>query len=267
MEQGSAGVHWSDAGAYERYIGRWSRLIAGRFVEWLDVPPQGAWLDVACGTGALTQAILDRCDPARVDAFDLSAAFLERAAKSIADPRVEFKVADAMALPTAESSFDVVVCGLAINTTADPAKALAELVRSAKSEGVVAAYVWDFDGDMQMLRYFWESATALDADADKEAGTFHFALCKPQALHDLFEGAGLSEVDVRPIDASTTFRDFDDYWSPFLRGGAPAQLHVASLSEPQREALRERLRARLPAGPDGTIALTARAWAVKGLKR
>ncbi len=255
---------WSDAEAYDAYIGRWSRVVAREFLAWLDVAPQAAWLDVACGTGVLTRAILERCDPARVDAFDLSAPFLERAANTINDRRAEFRVADAQALPTAAASFDAAVVGLALNAFPEPRKALAELVRSVRRSGLIAAYVWDFDGEMQMLRYFWEAALELDPDADSDRNVLGFALCKPEPLSALFETAGLTAVETRAIDAPTAFVDFDDYWTPITRGGAPAQRYVASLGEPERTRLREHVRARLPVAKDGSIALIARAWAVKG---
>jgi SAM-dependent methyltransferase len=258
---------WTDGDAYEAYIGRWSRMLAKDFVAILDgVAPQSAWLDVGCGTGALTQAILHRCDPARVDAFDLSPAFIKIAEEKTADKRVSFRVADACALPCADDSFDAVVCGLVLNAVPDQKKALSELVRAAKPGGTVGVYVWDFDGEMQMLRYFWSAALGLDSNADIDRDASGFEICKPDRLKQLLENARLRDVRVTNIDLPTTFRDFDDYWTPFLRGGAPAQTHVASLDDDKRRRLRDKLEASLPTATDGSIPLIARAWTARGVK-
>ena len=263
MSDGSQAM-WTDAEAYEDYIGRWSRPVAAEFLDWLGVPPQGDWLDIGCGTGALTGAILERCAPDRVDAFDLSPSFIEYARAHIGDRRVEFRIGDACALPSADASVDAAVTGLSLNAFPDPAKAVAELARCARPSAVVAAYVWDFDGGMELLRLFWESANELDPEADRDRNNRGFALCDREPLAALFSGAGLRDVEVRAIDGRARFTDFDDYWRPFLRGGAPGQVHVASLDEPRRARLRQHLRERLPIASDGSISLLTRAWAVKG---
>jgi hypothetical protein len=131
---------------------------------------------------------------------------------------------------------------------------------------VVAAYVWDYAGRMELIRQFWDAAAALDpAAAGLDEGR-RFPLCRPGPLAALFAGAGLAGVATRPIDVPTRFADFDDYWSPFLGGQGPAPGYAMSLDPQRRSALREALRARLPAAADGSIALTARAWAVKGVR-
>ena len=256
---------WNDGASYEAYIGRWSRLTAGEFLDWLGVRRNAAWLDVGCGTGALTQAILDRFDPKHIDASDLSKGFLDVAIHTIHDGRVTFALANACDLPNPSAAYDAVICGLIINAVPDQPKALSEFVRCAKPGATVGLYVWDFDGEMQMLRTFWESANALEPpDDDGDLGGF--AICNPDRLGQAFRDAGLRDVDVRAIDTPTRFVNFDDFWSPFLRGGAPAQQHVAALSDEKRAELREHIRARLPIAPDGSIALIARAWAAKGTK-
>lgn len=258
--------HWIDGEAYEAYIGRWSRVVAPEFLDWLAVPAQSTWLDVGCGTGALTQTILWRCDPARIDAFDLSPTFIDIADITTTDRRASFRVADACELPCAGDSFDAVVSGLMLNAVSDQRRALKEWVRAAKPGAVVAVYVWDFEGEMQMLRYFWNAALAIDPAADSDRNTSGFAVCKPDRLSETLAGAGLQDVQTRAIDAPTTFRDFTDFWTPFLRGDAPAQTYVASLSEKRRELLRAKIQASLPVAPDGSIPLTARAWAARGWK-
>jgi hypothetical protein len=136
--------------------------------------------------------------------------------------------------------------------------------RVARPGGQVAAYVWDYGGDMQMIRHFWDAATALDAEAATLDQGSRFPIARPEALHELFDKAGLIDVAVRAIDIYTTFRDFDDYWSPFLSGQGAAPTYCMALPEDRRAALRERLRSELPTEADGSIRLLARAWAVKG---
>ena len=158
------------------------------------------------------------------------------------------------------------VAGLVLHFVPQPQLALSEMIRVAKPGGRVAAYVWDYAGKMQLLRHFWNAAAALDPQAaDLDEGR-RFPLCQPQPLVELFQSAGLKNVEVRAIDISTDFKDFDDYWSPFLGGQGPAPSYTLSLSEDQRAALRERLRAGLPIALDGSIPLVARTWAVRGVR-
>ncbi len=143
---------------------------------------------------------------------------------------------------------------------------VAEMVRAARPGGTVALYVWDYAGGMEMMRRFWDAARALDPAAAALDEGARFPVCAPAALSRLFGGAGLAEVSTFPVEVPTVFRDFDDYWSPFLGGQGPAPGYAASLSEHRRSELRERIRAGIPVGPDGSIRLTARAWAARGTK-
>jgi SAM-dependent methyltransferase len=256
---------WNVAEAYEHYVGRWSRRVAESFVPGLGVPAGLRWLDVGCGTGALTSVVLHAGEPAEVHAVDPSNGFLTHAGRT-ADPRVQFSVGDARALPFPDGRFDVVVSGLVLNFLPDPVGAAAELARVAAPGGVVAAYLWDYADGMQMIRYFWDAATALDpAVAEQDEGR-RFPLCHPDPLRSLWNGAGLTGVEVEPIDVPTRFRDFDDYWSPFLGGQGPAPGYVGTLDDDSRAALRALLHDRLPVAPDGSITLSARAWAVRGIR-
>ncbi|WP_237216639.1 class I SAM-dependent methyltransferase [Falsiroseomonas oryziterrae] len=256
---------WAAGEAYEPYVGRWSRLVAAQFLPRLGVPPGARWLDVGCGTGALTEAILETEAPAAVTGVEPSAAFLAFAQRRVTDPRVTFRPGDAQALPVPDGAFDAVVSGLVLNFVPDQPKAAAEMRRVARAGATVAAYVWDYAEGMQMMRRFWDAAAALDPEgAGGRDEALRFALCRPDPLRALFEAAGLRAVEVAAIEVPTTFRDFDDYWTPFLAGGAPAPAYCLSLDETRRTALRERLRATLPAEPDGSIRLSARAWAVHG---
>jgi SAM-dependent methyltransferase len=257
---------WNEGDPYERYVGRWSRLTAREFLSWLAVPPGARWLDVGCGTGALSQAILAQTSPVSVIGLDTSEGYIAHARKQIEDERMTFVVGDARNLPFDERAFDAVVSGLALHFVPEPALAAEEMARVARPGAVVAAYVWDYTGQMQLLRYFWDAATALDPAAHGLDQGRRFPLCHPDALAALFREVSLTQVETRPIDTPTVFRDFDDYWTPFLGGQGPAPSYAISLSEERRATLRERLRATLPTAPDGTITLIARAWAVCGVK-
>lgn len=255
---------WAVGDAYEAYVGRWSRRVAEAFLRWLDVPAGRRWLDVGCGTGALTAAVLAVADPARVIGVDPSEEFLATARARIVDPRATFRAGDARSLPLPDRQVDAVVSGLALNFVPDPYRAAAELSRVTAPGGVAAAYVWDYAEGMAMMRYFWDAATALDPAASELDEGRRFPLCRPEPLGRLWADAGLGKVTVQAIETPTVFADFDDYWKPFLGGQGPAPGYAMSLTEEHRRALRDLLRARLPAGQDGTIPLTARAWAVRG---
>jgi SAM-dependent methyltransferase len=255
---------WAVGDAYEAYVGRWSRRAAGAFLDWLDQPAGGHWLDVGCGTGALMATVLAVADPVRVVGVDPSEAFLASARAGISDPRSAFCAGDSRALPLPDRRFDAVVSGLALNFVPDPHLAACELARVTAPGGLVAAYVWDYAEGMAMLRCFWDAAVALDpAAAELDEGR-RFPLCRPEPLRRLWAQAGLDQVRVEAIDVPTVFPDFDDYWTPFLGGQGPAPGYVMSLAEDHRGALRDRLRVDLSSAPDGSISLTARAWAVSG---
>jgi SAM-dependent methyltransferase len=255
---------WALGDAYEPYVGRWSRLVAREFLEWLAVEPGQRWLDVGSGTGALTGTILALAAPVSVKGVEPSEGYLEHARHRIEDPRATFELGNALSLPVPDGSFDAVVSGLVLNFVPDPPSAVGEMARAAAAGGLIGAYVWDYAGDMQLMRYFWDAALALDPDARALDEGVRFPLCQPAPIRSLFLGAGLADVDVKAIDVPTPFGDFDDYWTPFLGGQGPAPGYAMSLTEERRVRLRDHLRSVLPTADDGSISLTARAWAVSG---
>jgi SAM-dependent methyltransferase len=255
---------WASGSPYEAYVGRWSRPVAHALLAWLAVPDGSRWLDVGCGTGALTETILRDADPADVVGIDSSAGFVAHAREHVGDRRAAFEVADAQTLPFEDARFDAIASGLVLNFIPSPERALAEMARVARPGATIAVYLWDYAGEMQLIRRFWDAALALDPAArDLDEGR-RFPICRPEPLERLFQAAGLQNVAVRSIDVPTVFRDFDDYWSPFLGAQGPAPSYVMSLDDRQRQALRERLRAALPVSADGSIHLIARAWAARG---
>ena len=256
---------WGVSGAYEQYVGRWSRLVAREFLARLAVPSGQTWGDVGCGTGALVEYILSEYEPKAIFAIDKSEGFLAEAQRTITDKRVRFEVADAAALPWTSASCDATVSGLVLNFVPDAAAMTREMVRVTRPGGKVAAYVWDYSGGMQMMRHFWDAALEVNPQDLSLDQAERFPLCQPEPLKALFRDAGLTTVTVRAIDIPTVFRDFDDYWLPFLGKQGAAPTYLASLSSEKRDRIRDVLKVRLVGSADGTIALTARAWAVQGI--
>ncbi len=255
---------WGASDAYEQWMGRWSRKVAPLFLDWIDVPRAADWIDVGCGTGALTAAVLDRCEPSRVVGIDSSAGFLDAARHQVSDPRASFRPGDAQAIPEADHQFDAAVSGLVLNFVPDKEAMIRDMVRVVRPSGTVALYVWDYAGHMQVMRYFFDAANALDPRAREFDDGVQAPVCRPGPLAALFAKAGLAEVTVQAIDIPAAFASFDDYWAPFLGGTGSAPKYCMSLSEKARADLRDVVRGRLPVGPDGEILLAIRAWAVRG---
>jgi SAM-dependent methyltransferase len=212
-------------------MGRWSHLLADEFLNWLSLPPNLRWLDVCCGSGVLAEAIVERCAPARVAGIDASLQQIEFARLHRAHPAVNFECGDAMALPFAEATFDVAVCGLGLNFVAEPERALQEMRRVTISDGLIAVYVWDYAEGARFLRQFWDAAAAVDREALGYDQARRFPLCNPEALGKLFEGACS---------------------------------YLATRDESTRSAMQERLRSSLTTDAEGAIELLARAWAIRG---
>jgi SAM-dependent methyltransferase len=257
---------WQAADSYDSYMGRWSRQIAPHFLDWLAAPSGLDWLEIGCGTGALSAAILARCAPKTLTCIDPSDGFVSKARTRVTDPRVAFHVGDAQALAVESSSKDMIVSALALNFIPNKDKAFAEMRRVARIGATVGFYVWDYPGGgIAFMRAFWTAATALDSKALDLTEDRRFPFCSPDGLTDLARKAGLVSVDCRPIEVPTVFKDFDDYWHPFTLGGGPAPGYCMSLDPEARQHLKDKLRASLPRREDGSIPLQARAWAVKAI--
>jgi SAM-dependent methyltransferase len=245
---------FSESDGYERFMGRWSRLLAPLFVRFAGVTEGDRVLDVGSGTGALSAAAA-AVESVRVTGIEPSPAYV-RYAQEHADG--QFEVGEALALPFPDDTFDRTLSMLVVNFVPDAAAALRQMIRVTRPGGLVAAAVWDYGNGMQMLRTFWDAAVVLDPDAAPRDER-HMPLCTRGALADLWHTHGLRDVDEQPLTIDMAFASFDDYWQPFLCGQGPAGVYVSSLSESARDALESRLRA------DVELTQRARAWAVRGV--
>jgi SAM-dependent methyltransferase len=255
---------WSSSSAYEAFMGRWSRRLAPSFLDWLSPEPGLRWLDVGCGTGALTTAILRKADPARIVGCDPAEAFIEHARRTVDSPLAAFEIAGIDNLPHIETGFDRIVSGLVMNFLPDPDAALEAMKARLGSDGRIAVYVWDYAEGMEFLRIFWEEAAAADPGSATSNQGERFPICREGALGQAFSRAGLLNIRDGAVTIRTAFSDFSDYWGPFELGTGSAPAYVARLDSQQRERLIARLRARLTPGSDGPIELSARAWAAAG---
>ena len=256
--------NWASGEPYEQYVGRWSRKVAREFLIWLRITPGKTWGDVGCGTGALAETILSEVNPESIVAIDRSEGFIAQARRRISDSRARFESGDATALPWPSGSCDVAASGLVLNFVSNADRMAKEMARVTRPGGTVAAYVWDYAGGMQMMRNFWDVAVELNTKDSALDQAERFPLCQPEPLETLFRDAGLTSISVRPIDIPTVFRDFDDYWIPFLGKQGAAPTYLASLTDAMRDRIRDSLKARLVPNADGSIAMTARAWAIQG---
>lgn len=257
---------FEDGDAYDRYMGRWSRAIGERFLAWLEPPPNCRWLDVGCGTGAFTALVLARAEPESIVGIDPSAAQVEHAKRTVTAPQADFRAGSATDLPFGTGDFDVVVSALAIHFFSDRPTAFREMLRVTRPAGTVAGYTWR------------KSATIIDAPYGplaraviQVAGDVMISPAVPEAMPEGLRAAlaaeGYGDIDITTVEASQTFRDFEDYWTS--QTGTfphPVAKSVAALSEGDRERVREILRKALPAAADGSISYSARATAFRARK-
>ena len=254
---------WQSGNPYEKFMGRWSHLVAQQFLAWLNIPTNRRWLDVGCGTGTLTKIVVADYQPEKVVALDSSPDFIAYARQSLPHPAVQFKVGNAEALELSANTVDTVVSGLVLNFVPQPNVAISEMLRVTKPGGKIGIFVWDYADGMQMLRYFWDAAVALDKDAITLDEGVKFPLCKKGQLESLMHEVSLNKVEAAPIEVTTVFESFDDYWQPFLGNVGPAGNYTMSLNRKDRKQLEAKLRESLPIDETGAISLSARAWAVK----
>lgn len=256
---------WEAASDYERYMGRWSRRLAPQFLAWLQIARNEHWLDVGCGTGALSGAICTHAEPTSVTGCDPALPFIIYARRHLRDARASFVVAATGSLPRRTDGYGSVTSLLALNFFPDPAAAVAEMRSLAGRGAVVSACVWDYAGRMEFLQLFWEVAAAVDASAALHDEGGRFPICRPGKLTQLFRGAGLGDVLCEPLDVQLSYAGFADYWDSFLGGTGPAPAYVASLDDETRANLARELERAVPLQADGKIVLVARAWAVRGI--
>jgi SAM-dependent methyltransferase len=262
MNQDARYDAWSAGRHYENYMGRWSGPIADRFLEWLEPAPELDWLELGCGTGALSSSLLTRAAPKSIMITDLSSDFLDHTRQLISGSRVTFEIADAQKLPFENACFDVAVSGHTLNFVPDKHLAISEMRRVVRPGGTIAFFVWDYPGGgMGFIDSFWKAAASLDPAASALDEARRFSFCKPEELIDLCTSAGLTGIETSAIETQTEFPDYETFWRPFTLGAGPAPGYCSSLSEDGLLALKDALGELV--GIDGPITLPARAWAVK----
>ncbi len=252
---------FTDGEAYERIMGRWSRRVGDQFLDWL-APARGLrWVDVGCGNGAFTEAVVARCAPAEIVGIDPSEAQLTFARTRTAAKGAEFRVGDAQGLPFADRSFDVAAMALVISWVPDPMKAVAEMARVVRPGGCVATYMWDAatgGGPTQPMNLALR-AVGVPPSAAASAG-----VSRIETFRSLWERAGLSDVETRTISIELRFADFGDYWHSHAQPSGPAGKALNSLSPEMQDRVKAHLRESLPRDAAGRIAYGALANAVKG---
>jgi SAM-dependent methyltransferase len=242
---------------YDRHVGRYSSALARALIERTGVRDGDGALDVGCGPGALTEALAERLGESDVAAVDPSHSFVEECRRRV--PAADVRLGAAEALPFPDASFDVVSSQLVVNFMHDAPAGVREMARVARR--AVSSCVWDYAGEMWMLRRFWEGARDIDPDAPDEAATMSY--CSPDELARLWSDAGLGDVETGELVVDAAYDDFDDYWSGFPEGPGPSGAYTAGLGPERRQQLRAAVRRRL-GDPNGPFTLTARAWFVRG---
>ena len=249
------------AEAYDRLVGRYSHELARAVIDAAGVRPGARALDVGCGPGALTSELAAVLGADRVAAVDPSPPFVEACRQRV--PGVSVEAASAEALPFDDAAFDHALCQLVVNFMTDAPAGVREMQRVTRPGGTVSAAVWDYAGEMTLLRRFWDAVVALDPAAEERDEGRRMAFCSAEELGDLWSTVGLAEVVVSAAVVSAGYDDFEDLWAPLELGVAPSGAYVAALAPERRAALKEEFRRRLGVG-DAPFRLTARAWLATG---
>jgi ubiquinone/menaquinone biosynthesis C-methylase UbiE len=258
-----AGRMFSDGKAYERMMGRWSRAVGEQFLGWLNVTKGQRWLDVGCGNGAFTELLIARMSPTEVMAIDPSDGQIAYARTRAGVSTAQFRIGDAQELPYADGHFDAAAMALVISFVPNPAKAVAEMARVVRPGGLVAAYMWDFDGGVP-LQPFTAAMKAMGLPVNLPPSS---AVATLDNMRTLWEQAGLVGIDTTVIRIKVGFDDFEDFWTSNAVPIGPQGKAISEMSPAKRDELRARLREALPVGKDGRIAYEAFANAVKGKKK
>jgi SAM-dependent methyltransferase len=253
---------WNSSESYEFFMGRWSKLVASRFLKWLDAPNNLSWLDLGCGTGALSEAIYIHCEPKSVTGVDPSADFLEKAKEKL--NKGEFIVGTSTHIPRGNESIERLVSGLALNFFHEIDNSFSEMKRVLKQDGEIGAYVWDYSDRMDFLRLFWDAAGRIDQKSRNLDEGVRFPICTSANLINAFQNAGLSNIKTTNLDIETYFSDFEDFWRPFLGGQGPAPGYLASLDSEHQKVLKNNIKERIRFESDGSFKLLGRAIAIKG---
>jgi SAM-dependent methyltransferase len=249
------------AEVYDRFVGRYSPGLARAMCEVAGVRPGQRALDVGCGSGALVAALAERVGAENVAGIDPSEPFVDAARARV--PGARITVGSAESLPFADDEFDATLAQLVVNFLADPDEGVREMSRVTRVGGVVAGCVWDYAGEMTMLRSFWEAAGALDPERAAPAMENTMPFAEPDSLAGLWQRSGLADVEVSPLVVEAAYDDFDDLWAPFPTGVGPAGAYAASLDGEAQAHLRDEFARRL-GSPEGAFTLSARAWCAVG---
>jgi ubiquinone/menaquinone biosynthesis C-methylase UbiE len=252
---------FSDGEAYERLMGRWSRIAGREFLDWLALPKRLRWLDIGCGNGAFTEEIVSRAGPQAVAAIDPSAEQIAFARKRAGAAMAEFEVGGAEALAFADDSFDAAVMALVLAFVRDPAKAVAEMARVVRPGGTVANYMWDIEGGGSPVTPVYAAIASLGMAEPQRANPEASRL---DAMRGLWQAAGLADIEARVVRVTISFSGFDDFWDSVSVPVGPQGKAIAAMTPEMRGEVRERLRERMPAAADGRIEYAAFANAVKG---
>ena len=252
---------FSDGGAYERQMGRWSRLVGEKFLDWLDLPKGLRCLDAGCGNGAFTESLIAHSAPGSVVALDPSEDQIAFARQRAGAALAEFRVGDAQALPFGDNSCDAALMALVIAFLPDPAKAAREMARVVRPGGWVANYMWDLPGGGSPIAPLNRAARSLGLSPP---GPPSAAASRMEAMQALWREAGLTLVESCVIRIPVTFSNFEDFWESYAGPIGPIGAFINSLSFAEKERLRARAREQLPIAADGRIAYEAFANAVKG---